>query len=47
MAKRKMKHPTPGDVLVIIWIAALMGSVRIQTPSWHRGHASGKLFSSF
>ena len=42
MAKRKMKHPTPGDVLVIIGIAALMGLAireQVQMPkdqrSWH------------
>ena len=42
MAKRKMKHPTPGDVLLIIGIAALMGLAireQVQMPkdqrTWH------------
>jgi hypothetical protein len=46
MAKRKKKHPTPGDMMVLIGIAALMGLAireQLQMPpeerTWH-----GKLF---
>jgi uncharacterized membrane protein len=42
VAKRKKKHPTPGDVIVIIGIAALMGLAireQLQMPpeerTWH------------
>jgi hypothetical protein len=42
MAKREKKHPTPGDVMVIIGLAALMGLAireQLQLPpeerTWH------------